>query len=241
MSPEHGKRGQRAARELRGALLVALTLGAGSVACDAALIGGGVAALAGGSGFLAAQCYDQVSVRVRDDEGRRTCDAHVSIASDGSERRLRPCYHASLTEGRYHVSVQRDGYVPADMQFDVPEHKGACPHYTHTIEFTLRRPGAPAEPSNFGHPRAPVEAVSSHPRERGIVPAPIPVPAPAALPPPAAAPAPAAASPAAPTSPPAEPAPPSAAFPPAPAAPPPPAATPPAPAPPPPAPPPSSP
>jgi hypothetical protein len=219
MSPE---RAPRRARELAGALLLAAALGAANLSCDVALIGGGVAALAAGTGMVAAQCYDQVSVRVRDDEGRRTCDAQVSLLRDGSESPLRPCYHASLTEGRYRVSVQREGYVPADMQLDIPEHKGACPHYTHTIELTLRRTGAPPEPPGFGHPKAPaLDAVSSKPREHGTVPAPIPVPTPSAVPaalPSAATPAPAVPEPA-PAPEPLTPAPPSATFPPAPAAP----------------------
>jgi len=128
-----------------------------------------VAVVAAGTGILVAQCYDQVSVRVSDDEGHRTCDAHVSIVSGGSERRLQPCYHASLTEGRYHVSVKRDGYVPADVQVEIPKHEGKCPHYTHTIEFTLRRTGAAPDPlhqikpSTFetGAPRAPVPAAAA--------------------------------------------------------------------------------
>jgi hypothetical protein len=209
---------------MRAAWLAAAVLGAASLGCDAALIGGGVAALAGGTSILVAQCYDQVSVRVRDDEGRRTCDAHVSIASGGSERSLRPCYHASLTEGRYLVSVKRDGYVPADVQVDIAEHQGACPHYTHTIEFTLRRTGAAADPATFHQVKPSTFEMRARPPERVGLPAPIPV-APAATAPLPAAVAPAAALPPAAAPAPAEPAtpagPPSAAFPPAPAAPPP--------------------
>ena len=213
-------------RPLAGVLLLGAALGAASLSCDVALIGGGVAAVTAGNGMAVAQCYDQVSVHVQDDEGRRTCDAHVSVLKGDSASPLRPCYHASLTEGRYRVSAQREGYVPADVQVDIPERKGACPHYTHTIELTLRRTGAPPEPPGFAHPKAPaVEAASSRPREHVTVPAPIPVPAPATAPapaavPPAAAPAPVpvpAPAPAVPPSPaPSEPvpAPPSAAFPP---------------------------
>src|SRR4051812_49969525 len=121
-------------RPVTRALFAAAVLGVLSVGCDVALIGGAVAVVAAGTGMLVAQCYDQVSVRVSDDEGHKTCDAHVSIVSDGSERRLPPWYHASLTEGRHRVSVKRDGYVPADVQVEIPKHEGKCPHYTHTIE-----------------------------------------------------------------------------------------------------------
>jgi len=199
--------------EVRAALLAASVFAAASVGCDAALIGGGVAALAGGTGILVAQCYDQVSVRVHDAQGRKTCDARVSILSDGSERRLRPCYHASLTEGSYRVSVQREGYVPADVQVDIPKHQGTCPHYTHTIEFTLRRSDAAPDRSAV-HQLKP-SSLDPHARPpNSALPAPVPsTPAAAAEPAPAPA-APPPAEPAAPAGPP------SAAFPPAPPAPP---------------------
>lgn len=194
--------------KLRAGVWWVVALGAGVVGCDAAVIGGAVVVLGTGAGILSAQCYDQVSVHVRDDLGRRTCDARVSITSDGSARSLRPCYHASLTEGHYHVSAQQEGYVSAEMEFAIPKREGSCPHYTHTIELALRRIGAPAQPG-FARPKAPEKVVplSSPPRERTNVPAPIPVP-PAAAPPPAA-------PPPAPANPPAEPGPPSASFPPA--------------------------
>jgi hypothetical protein len=203
-------------RGLRAPLLV--VLGLAGLGCNAA-IGGGVVALAGGAGYFASQCYDQVKVRVRDEKGQKTCHAHVVISSDGSERLLRPCYHASLTEGRYRVSARSEGYVPADVEIAIPERTGACPHYTHTIELTLRRPGqAPAAPT-FGPPKQPPAAAeAATPRPPITLPPPIPVAAPA-VPAPAAA---AAAAPAAPAPAPAAPAPaptapPSAAFPPAPA------------------------
>jgi hypothetical protein len=179
-------------RRLTRALLTAAVLAALSLGCDVALIGAGVAVVAAGTGMLVAQCYDQVSVRVSDDQGHRTCDAHVSIVSDGSERRLPPCYHASLTEGRYRVTVKRDGYVPADVQVEIPKHEGKCPHYTHTIELTLRRSGAAPDPL---HQVKPATIESGAPR----------APLPAAAPPSPAAPP--AAEPAAPAGPP------SAAFP----------------------------
>jgi hypothetical protein len=213
-----------------------VALGAGVVGCDAALIGGALALVGTGAGILSAQCYDQVSVHVRDEQGRRTCDASVSITSDGSARSLRPCYHASLTEGHYRVSAQQAGYAAAEMEFAIPQHEGSCPHYTHTIELALRRPGTPAQPG-FVHPKAPAPSEPARARPRTNLPAPIPVPPsavpPAAVPPAAVPPAPApspAVPPAAPTpppvppaaapspapvNPPAEPGPPSASFPPA--------------------------
>jgi len=192
-------------------LLVALS--AGVVGCDVAVIGGAVALVGAGAAIFSAQCYDQVSVYVRDEQGHRTCDARVSITSDGSSRNLRPCYHASLTEGHYRVSAQQEGFVPAEMEFAIPKHEGSCPHYTHTIEIALRRTGTPAQPA-FVRPKAPVPSEPASSRPRTNVPAPIPVP-PAAAPPPAPAPAPVPAPAPAPSTPPAEPGPPSASFPPA--------------------------
>jgi hypothetical protein len=200
--------------KLRAGLWLVVALSAGVVGCDAAVIGGAVALVGAGAAFASAQCYDQVSVHVRDEQGRRTCDAHVSITSEGSARGLRPCYHASLTEGHYRVSAQQEGYEPAAMEFAIPEHEGKCPHYTHTIELSLRRIGAPAR-SGVVRPKAPAPAEPTGPRPRPNVPAPIPTP-PAAAPPPAPAPAQPAPAPALPpAAPPAEPAPPSASFPPA--------------------------
>jgi hypothetical protein len=192
-------------------LLLLTALGAGALGCNAA-IGGGVVALAGGAGILASQCYDQVRIRVRDERGVRSCDAQVSVSSEGSESALRPCYHASLTEGRYRVRAQRAGYLPAEVEIDVPERKGACPHYTRSVELTLRRPGErPAVPS-FHSSKAAEASSPSAPRPATVVPAPIPV----ARAPAAGAAAPATTSPEVPA--PATPAgPPTAEFPPAPA------------------------
>ncbi|MEY2932222.1 MAG: hypothetical protein RL033_2971 [Pseudomonadota bacterium] len=200
-------------------LILLTALGAGALGCNVA-IGGGVVALAGGAGILAAQCYDQVRIRVRDERGVRTCDALVSVSSEGSESELRPCYHASLTEGRYRVRAQRAGYLPAEVELDIPERKGACPHYTRSVEFTLRRPGErPAAPS-FHSSKAAEGSAPTAPRPATAVPAPIPVaPAPAA-----SGAAPATSSPDAPaTATPAPAGPPTAEFPPMPASTPPPA------------------
>jgi hypothetical protein len=205
----------RARAHSPGRFLLTLLIGAGALAalgCNAA-VGGGVVALAGGAGILAAQCYDQVRIRVRDDRGVRMCDANVSITSDGSERTLRPCYHASLTEGRYLVRAQQAGYVPVETQIDIPERTGSCPHYTRTVEFTLRRPGqrpavpsfkpaSPAAPSPAPGPTAPATDAPAGPptAEFPIVPAPLPAtpPAPAAPPAPAPPPTPAPPAPAPP-------------------------------------------
>jgi hypothetical protein len=209
-------------------LLAALGLGLSALACNVA-IGGGVVAVAGGAGILAAQCYDQVRIRVKDQQGRRSCDARVSLTQDGSQRTLRPCYHASLTEGRYRLDVRQAGYLPAEMEFAIPEHPGKCPHYTHTIELTLRRPGEPPATPVFTPSRPPAAAEASRPRPPVTLPPPIPVAAPVVAPAPVPAlpvtPAPAAAPAVAPEPAPVPPAaPPSAAFPPAPSAPPAPAA-----------------
>lgn len=163
--------------------------------CNAA-VGGGVVALVGGAGFLAGQCYDRVRVRVRDTHtGLPTCSANVTVSeAGGSERRLRPCYSAALTEGTWTVTARQDGYAPVQTALVIPDHEGACPHYTHTIELTLRREGEPSEPAlastrsaSEPAPSAPAASPGAagdleSPRAR-IVPPPIPgAPAPPAAP-----------------------------------------------------------
>jgi hypothetical protein len=127
--------------------------------CNAA-VGGGVVALMGGAGFLAGQCYDRVRVRVRDPHtGLPTCSADVTVSeAGGSPRSLRPCYSAALTEGSWTLTARQEGYAPVTTELVVPEHEGACPHYTHTIELTLRREGEPA-----AGPPAPAARTASEP------------------------------------------------------------------------------
>jgi len=129
-----------------GTLLVigAAVLG---TSCNVA-VGGGVVAVLGGAGFLAAQCYDRVRVKVRDPHtGQTTCNASVWVSdADGSERRLRPCYNAALTEGTWKLTARHEGYAPATTELTIPDHPDDCPHYTHTIELTLRREGEPSTP-----------------------------------------------------------------------------------------------
>ncbi|HTV22450.1 MAG TPA: hypothetical protein VMG12_27365, partial [Polyangiaceae bacterium] len=129
-----------------GALLVFATAAFG-VSCNAA-IGGGVVAVLGGAGFLAGQCYDRVRVKVRDPHtGDTTCNASVWVSEKGgSERRLRPCYNAALTEGTWKLTARYEGYAPATTEITIPEHPDSCPHYTHTVELTLRREGEPSTP-----------------------------------------------------------------------------------------------
>jgi hypothetical protein len=138
MEREPGRRG----------LLLRVTLMTGAAlliaSCNAA-VGGGLVALVGGAGFLAAQCYDRVRVRVRDPEtGLATCSPDVWLSEGGSsKRRLRPCYSAALTEGRWTLTALQEGYAPATTELVIPEHEGDCPHYTHTVELTLRHEGEP--------------------------------------------------------------------------------------------------
>src|SRR4051812_27773349 len=142
------------ARGLRLALGVALgALLPGVLGCNAA-VGAGLVAVAGTAGFLASQCYDEVRIRVRDESGQSTCDADVTLSEGDSVSSLRPCYHASLTEGRWRVDARREGYLPASTELVIPEHEGSCPHYTHSVELTLRRLGSPSEPSQI-RPRLP--------------------------------------------------------------------------------------
>jgi hypothetical protein len=113
--------------------------------CNAA-VGGGLVVLAGGAGFLAGQCYDRVRVRVRDPRsGLATCSADVWVSEGGgSERRLRPCYSAALTEGTWKLTARQAGYAPATTELTIPGHEGECPHYTHSVELTLRQEGEPS-------------------------------------------------------------------------------------------------
>jgi hypothetical protein len=127
----------------RSSLFMAAGAVLGVVACNAA-VGGGVVALVGGAGYLAGQCYDRVRLKVRDAEtGRYTCDAEVSVSDGDSEHPLRPCYSAALTEGKWRFTARQPGYTEASTELQIAETDGACPHYTHSIELTLRREGAP--------------------------------------------------------------------------------------------------
>lgn len=129
---------------LLGCALGGLGLIASLIGCNM-IVGASAAVVLGGAGVLAAQCYDQVSVHVHDELGVPTCDARVSVGQGDSFHSLRPCYHASLTSGTWRFAAQQDGYEPAQVELTVPERKGACPHYTHSLELTLRRIGAPRE------------------------------------------------------------------------------------------------
>jgi hypothetical protein len=137
-------------RESSGRLVLLMASGAALLvaSCNAA-VGGGVVALMGGAGFLAGQCYDRVRVRVRDPHtGLPTCSATVTVSEvGGSERQLRPCYSAALTEGSWTFTARQEGYAAVRTELVVPDHEGDCPHYTHTIELTLRREGEPSESS----------------------------------------------------------------------------------------------
>jgi hypothetical protein len=139
-------------------------LALGVASCNAA-VGGGLVVLLGGVGVLASQCYDRVRVRVRDPEtGLRTCDADVTVVdADGSSRQLRSCYSAALTAGKWRIVARQEGYVASATDFEIQERDGACPNYTHTVELSLRREGAPAESSA---------------RRAGATPAPATTPAP---------------------------------------------------------------
>jgi len=110
-----------------------------------AVVGAGAVVVLGSVGVLASQCYDRVQVRVIDPAtGGTTCDAEVTVAdADGSERAVRPCYNTALTEGRWRVIARRPGYVPATSEITIAERDGACPHYVHSVQLTMRREGEP--------------------------------------------------------------------------------------------------
>jgi hypothetical protein len=129
----------------RSMVLLCAAVAALAVACNAA-VGAGAVALMGGAGFVAAQCYDRVRLRVRDaTTGMYTCEADVAISESGeSERLLRPCYSAALTAGKYRITARRPGYVPASTELVIAERDGDCPHYTRSIELTLRSENDPA-------------------------------------------------------------------------------------------------
>lgn len=125
------------------ALLSAAAMAA-AAACNAA-VGVGAVALVGGAGYVSAQCYDRVRLRVRDETtGMYTCEADVAISDGESERLLRPCYSAALTAGHWHITARRPGYVPASTELVIAEREGDCPHYTHSIELTLRSENDPS-------------------------------------------------------------------------------------------------
>jgi hypothetical protein len=124
----------------------ALGLGLLALGCNA-IAGAGAAVVLAGAGYFASQCYDSVRIRVRDGEtGRYTCEAEVRVVdADGGDRNVRPCYHAALTEGHWTVTARKAGYVPASSAVEVPERRGPCPRYTHSVELTLEREGAAAK------------------------------------------------------------------------------------------------
>jgi predicted small secreted protein len=184
----------------RSLLLIALA--APLVASCNAAIGAGAIVLLGGAGYLASQCYDRVRVRVFDRAtGSAGCDADVFVSDgSGSERELRPCYNAALTAGKWTLIARRQGYVTASTELVIPEHEGRCPSYTHTVEFTMRREGEPAEPATVRPAQAtPAAAPAAAPNPAGeldtppsrVVPPPIPTRSFEPLPPAPPAPAPA--------------------------------------------------
>ena len=63
--------------------------------------------------------------------------------ADGSERAVRPCYNTALTEGHWRIIARRPGYVPASSEINIAERDGACPHYVHSVQLTMRREGEP--------------------------------------------------------------------------------------------------
>lgn len=115
----------------------------GLAACNLA-VGGGVAAVVGGSAVFASQCYDRVHITVRDSTGSATCDAKVSVIdAEGDVSKLQPCYSAALTEGTWTIRAERAGYVPMATKVVIAEHDD-CPYYTHSIDMSLARVGVPA-------------------------------------------------------------------------------------------------
>jgi len=110
-----------------------------------AVVGASAVVVLGGVGMLASQCYDRVQVRVIDPAtGGTTCDADVTVAdAEGSERGVRPCYNTALTAGHWRIIARRPGYVPATSEITIAERDGACPHYVHSVQLTMRREGEP--------------------------------------------------------------------------------------------------
>lgn len=131
---------ERCARLLLAGCLLALC------ACNAAL-GGAAVAVVGTAAYFAAECYDHLSVVVRDARtGGVTCDAEVWASDGDSERRLRPCYHASLSPGRWTVELRNPGFEASRSELVVAERDAGCPHATRSVELTLRpRSAAPAQ------------------------------------------------------------------------------------------------
>jgi hypothetical protein len=107
-----------------------------------------------------------------------TCEADVAISDGDSERLLRPCYSAALTAGQYRITARRPGYVPASTELVIAEREGDCPHYTRSIELTLRSENDPAQLTQV-RPKA----------QPAAPPAPAPAAAPPAATPPSADPA----------------------------------------------------
>jgi hypothetical protein len=117
----------------------------------------------GGSAVLASQCYDRVHITVRDATGSATCDARVSVIdADGDTSALQPCYSAALTEGKWTIRAERQGYTPMTTSLVIPEHDG-CPYYTHSVDISLTPIGAAAvanQPADVARARAAAAAAA---------------------------------------------------------------------------------
>ena len=180
----------------------------GALSCNFVAGGIGVGVF-GGASYLLWQCYDHAVIDVRRaDTGTLTCDANVSIQKEGddSPSRVQPCYHASLSEGRWKVEAAMPGFTPITTWVTVEPHSGMCPGYTHSVELSLQPQGAnggerrlrarqvgtetssaPSAPTQPGKPAKPTKAFGLKPVTwpQGEAPAESSPPAQPAAPPPA--------------------------------------------------------
>lgn len=144
--------------------ILALTAGVFASGCTAAA-GGAVLLVGAGAAALVRGCYDHISISVYDGgAGHVTCDATVTATRDGDTVELRPCYHASLTEGTWQLRASRPGYVDATSTVVVLP-SDECSRYVQSVELWLAPVGSQGGAAQVVTPPAvsPPTAVPSPP------------------------------------------------------------------------------
>ena len=113
-----------------------LFLLAATSACTVAA-GGGVVLVAVGIGLLTSECYDYLDVTVYDANGRKTCNATVTVSKDGgSAQELTSCYYAPLGNGTWQLRATLPGFPEATSTVQVDNRK-ECVRHVQSAELTI--------------------------------------------------------------------------------------------------------
>lgn len=90
-----------------------------------------------GIGLLTSECYDYLDVTVYDANGRKTCDATVTVSKDGgSAQELGSCYYAPLGNGTWQLRARLAGYPDATSTVQVDNRK-ECIRHVQSAELTI--------------------------------------------------------------------------------------------------------